>query len=166
MIIGSINSTSISLLNQTQLKFGRHFNWPISIATTRNGMVLRLMVKKHHDQYCHEYCWIAAIAIKNSKEIFAMIIIIITILLITTVIRKINFMHLDLCTSMVFHQHSQSAKLLLRDIQFTHVQCSEVQLWKWCCQNVVYFKWGQYMRGAPERLTAFGARTFSVLSQQ
>jgi hypothetical protein len=25
-----------------------------------------------------------------------------------------------------------------------------------------YFKWGQYMCGAPERLTAFGARTFLV----
>jgi hypothetical protein len=29
-----------------------------------------------------------------------------------------------------------------------------------------YFKGGQYMCGAPERLTAFGARTFLVLSQQ
>jgi hypothetical protein len=29
-----------------------------------------------------------------------------------------------------------------------------------------YFKWGQYTCGAPERLTAFGARTFLVLSQQ
>jgi hypothetical protein len=29
-----------------------------------------------------------------------------------------------------------------------------------------YFKWGQYMCGAPERLTAFGPRTFLVLPQQ
>jgi hypothetical protein len=29
-----------------------------------------------------------------------------------------------------------------------------------------YFKWGQYMCGAPERLAAFDARTFLVLSQQ
>jgi hypothetical protein len=29
-----------------------------------------------------------------------------------------------------------------------------------------YFKWGQFTCGAPERLTAFGARTFLVLSQQ
>jgi hypothetical protein len=32
--------------------------------------------------------------------------------------------------------------------------------------NFFYFKWGHYMCGAPERLTAFGARTFLVLSQQ
>jgi hypothetical protein len=29
-----------------------------------------------------------------------------------------------------------------------------------------YFKWGQYMCGAPERQTVFGTRTFLVLSQQ
>jgi hypothetical protein len=57
--------------------------------------------------------------------------------------------------------------ILLRDIQLIHVQCSEVQLWKRRFLNIFfYFKWGHYMCGASERLTAFGARTFLVLSQQ
>jgi hypothetical protein len=39
------------------------------------------------------------------------------------------------------------------------------------CENgvfirILYFLWGQYMEGASERLMAFGARTFIVLSQQ
>jgi hypothetical protein len=29
-----------------------------------------------------------------------------------------------------------------------------------------YFKWGQYTCGAPERLTAFGARTFLVVDHK
>jgi hypothetical protein len=32
--------------------------------------------------------------------------------------------------------------------------------------NIFYLLWGQYMWGAPERLPAFGARTFLVISQQ
>jgi hypothetical protein len=43
---------------------------------------------------------------------------------------------------------------------------TEFWLWKWCFIKIFYFSWGQYMCGAPERLTAFGARTFQVLSQQ
>jgi hypothetical protein len=57
--------------------------------------------------------------------------------------------------------------ILLRGIQLAHVQHylgSTVKM-VFFIYNF-YFSWGQYICGAPERLTEFGASTFLVLSQQ
>jgi hypothetical protein len=52
----------------------------------------------------------------------------------------------------------------LRGIQLTHVQRYLGSTVKMVFSYTnFYFSWGQYICGAPERLTAFGARTFLVL---
>jgi hypothetical protein len=56
--------------------------------------------------------------------------------------------------------------ILLCDIQLTHGQRYWSSTVKMVFISNFDFKWGQYMCGAPERLPAFGARTFLLFSQQ